>query len=100
MALSLCAPALTIAAAAITPLLITLGLIAGAALTIVELGKITFDIGNYTKGEDPAKGKFGSGNGSVYTIGIIMEFVKSMNAQIGNGDDFDKGDRKKMKQGK
>jgi hypothetical protein len=98
IALSFAAPFMGMATAGVTPLLVVLGMILVAGLTIVAIGAISFDFGSFTKGKDPKSGKFGTGTKAAGNVGLVFEFVKYLVAQIGKG--YTRKERKVMKKTK
>lgn len=91
IALSTVSPFIAIASISITPLVVLLALILGAGLTIVALGNIKLNFGEYNV-EEPDKSTGIKGN-----VGNIINFTSFLNDQLKN---YTKKDKKTIKQGK
>jgi MFS family permease len=95
IALSFAAPFMAMATAGMTPLLVALGMMLAAGLTIVAIGAMSFDFGKFEKGTNPKEGQFGKGTKSAGNLGLLFEFVQFLVAQIGSG--YSRKDKKTVK---
>ena len=83
-------PVATIASVGIGSLVTLLGLILGAGLTIIALGKLKFDFGSYDK-------ETNTGTGIKGNIGKIISFTSFLKEQLKS---YTKDDKKALRQGK
>ena len=90
IALSFAAPFIGMASIGITPLVAVLALMLAAGLTLVALGHIKLEFGNYDKETD-------TGDGIKGNVGKIINFTKFLREQLKS---YTKDDKKAIKRGK